>query len=116
MTRPSPYQSNPTRLQFANRKSPIANRKSRGFTLIEMLVVISVIVLSMTLAVPAIRALTGSRSLDAAQNTMSSVMGFARSEAIALQRLEGIMFVYDSTTERIKCVAVMETPFQPGND
>ena len=103
----------PSHLPTADRPLPTARR---AFTLIEMLIVISVIVLSMTLAVPAIRALTGSRSLDAAQNTMSSVMGFARSEAIALQRVEGIMFFYDSASERIQCVAVTESPFQPGTD
>lgn len=116
MTALSLPQSIPARLRYPNRKSHIANRKPRAFTLIEMLIVISVIVLSMTLAVPAIRALTGSRSQDAAQNTLSSGMGFVRSEAVALQRVEGIMFFYDTLTDRIKCVAVMETPYQPNID
>lgn len=88
----------------------------KAFTLIEMLVVIVIIVIAMTLAVPAIRSLTGSRSQEAAQNTLTTALGAARAEAMAMQRVEGIMFFLDTTSDRIMCVAVMETQAQPATD
>jgi prepilin-type N-terminal cleavage/methylation domain-containing protein len=93
----------------------IANRKS-AFTLIEMIVVITIIVIAMTLAVPAIRSLTGSRSQEAAQNVLTTALGSVRAEAMALQRVEGIMFFLDTSSDRVQCVAVMETPAQPATD
>ena len=87
-----------------------------GFTLIEMIVVITIIVIAMTLAVPAIRSLTGSRSQEAAQNVLTTALGSVRAEAMALQRVEGIMFFLDTSSDRIQCVAVMETPNQPATD
>src|SRR5579871_6175600 len=99
---------------FGNRKSEIGN--SRAFTLIEMMVVITVIVLAMTLAVPAIRSLTGSRSQEAAQNVLTTALGAARAEAMALQRVEGIMFFLDTSSDRIMCVEVMETPGQANDN
>src|SRR5579863_1809032 len=70
----------------ANRKSQIANRKSRAFTLVEMLVVIGIMILAMTLAIPAIRSLTGDRSQAAAENTLSAFINSVRTEAMGLQR------------------------------
>jgi len=92
------------------------NAGRRGFTLIEMIVVITIIVIAMTLAVPAIRSLTGSRSQEAAQNVLTTALGSVRAEAMALQRVEGIMFFLDTSSDRIQCVAVMETPNQPATD
>ena len=102
-----------------NRKSsvPTARRllptARPAFTLIEMLVVIVIIVLALTLAIPAIRSLTGSRSQEAAQNVITTALGSVRAEAMALQRVEGIMFFLDTSSDRIMCVAVMETSQQP---
>ena len=87
--------------------------RRRGFTLIEMMVVITIIVLAMTLAVPAIRSLTGSRSQEAAQNVLTTALGAARAEAMAMQRVEGIMFFLDTSSDRIMCAEVMETSQQP---
>ena len=84
----------------------------RGFTLIEMIVVISIIVLAMTLAIPAIRSLTGSRSTEAAENTISSLISYARTEAISLQRTEGLLFYIDTGTDRVNAVLIAETPRQ----
>jgi prepilin-type N-terminal cleavage/methylation domain-containing protein len=96
--------------------SALSNLSPRAFTLVEMLVVITVIVLAMTLAIPAIRSLTGSRSQESAQNTLTAVLGTARADAMALQRIEGIMFFLDTTSDRIKCAEVMETSFNPLTD
>jgi prepilin-type N-terminal cleavage/methylation domain-containing protein len=89
---------------------------ARGFTLIEMLVVVAIIVLGMTLAIPAIRSLTGSRSVEAAENSLSSFINFTRTEAIGLQQTEGVIFLLDTTTDRVKCAVVVATGVQSAND
>lgn len=92
-------------------------RKSRrGFTLIEMIVVISIIVLAMLLAIPAIRSLTGSRSVEAAENTVSAAIGAARAQAIALQRTAGVLFYLDVASDRVGCIIVQAAPFEPTED
>jgi len=91
------------------------NRSHRGFTLVEMLVVIAIMVLAMTLAVPAIRSLTGSRSIDAAENKVASYIANTRTEAIGLQRIEGVLFYLDTLSDRVGCIAVAETPRQGGD-
>ena len=88
------------------------SRAPRAFTLVEMLVVMGIIVLSITLAIPAIRMLTGSRSQEAATNTLGSYMGFARNEAIGLQEYRGVLFVLDDDG-RVKCAEVRGTPSDP---
>lgn len=69
--------------------------KQRAFTMIEILVVISVIVLVIAMAVPAINFLTGSKSTESAQNTISAMLGRARNQAIGLQQVSGVFFYLD---------------------
>ena len=87
-----------------------------AFTLVEMLVVVAIMVLAMTLAIPAIRSLTGSRSLDAAENKVSSYVAMTRAEAIGLQRIEGVLFFLDTTTDRVGCIAVKQADAQSTDD
>jgi prepilin-type N-terminal cleavage/methylation domain-containing protein len=101
---------------LTTRNPQLATPQRKAFTLIEMLVVISVIVLAMTLAIPAIRSLTGSRSEQTAQNTLSSLMGFARSEAVGLQKVEGVMFFLDTTNDRVSAAIVREVPVDIVNE
>ena len=78
----------------------------RGFTLIEMLIVIAIMLLAMTLAVPAFRALSGSKSEGSAQNQLSALLGRVRTEAIGLQQVEGVLFYIDPATDRVTCAQV----------
>lgn len=84
--------------------------RRKGFTLIEMTIVIAIIVLAMTLAIPAIRSLTGSRSQEAAQNVLTTALGSARSRAMAMQKVTGILFYIDGGSDRVSCAMVEETP------
>jgi prepilin-type N-terminal cleavage/methylation domain-containing protein len=68
-----------------------------AFTLTEVIVVIGIIVILLALAVPAFSFLTGARSIEAAENTVSALLGRARASAIALGRPQGIMFFIDPT-------------------
>jgi type II secretory pathway pseudopilin PulG len=78
-------------------------RKTNGFTLTEILIVIGLIVLILLLAMPALNFITGSRSIDGAQNQLSAVIGRARSMAIGLQEPHGVMLykTADGTTELV---------------
>lgn len=84
--------------------------RPRAFTLTELLIVMGVIILAITLAIPAIRALTGSRSEQAAQNTLSAFLSRARTDAIGLQKVEGVLFFIDPANDRVTCVQVIEVP------
>jgi len=97
-----------------NKGSAMGGRPS-AFTLVEMLVVITIIVLALSLAIPAIQSLTGSRSEEAAQNTISAILARARAEAIGLQRVEGVMFYLDPATGRVNCAEVMGTTYEGPN-
>jgi len=86
-----------------------------AFTLIELLVVIAIIVIMLALAVPAFNYLTGSRSIDAAQNTLGAMLGRARAEAIGLQETRGVMFFADAGSGRISAALVRQTTAPVGN-
>ena len=85
----------------------------RGFTLTELLIVIGLIVLVVAIAVPTFRAMSGGRSVDAAQNQLSAILGAARAEAVALQKVRGVFFYYDPATERVNAALVQEGNYRP---
>ena len=84
---------------------------ARGFSLTEMLIVIGIVVLIATIAVPSFRAMTGTRSTEAAHNQLSALLGRARGEAISLQKVHGVAFFIDpDNAERIQAAMVVEAP------
>ena len=56
--------------------------KSKGFTLVELLVVIAVVAVLTTLAAPSFKALLQSNSMSSSVNTFMADLRYARSEAI----------------------------------
>src|SRR5438128_8233919 len=83
--------------EFWNRQRRL---RRRGFTLTELLVVISIIILVLALAVPIFSVLRGGRSVDAGQNVMSATLQRARSRAIGMQSRRGIFFFDDQVSGR----------------
>src|SRR5438105_3430869 len=82
-----------------------------AFTLTEILIVISIIVLMLALALPAFNFITGGRSTDAAQNQISAFLARARTEAIGLQETRGLMFFIDpKTPDHVSVAIVHESP------
>ena len=79
----------------------------RGFTLTEILIVIALIVLVIALAIPAFSFITGSRSVDAGENLVSAMMGRARAEAIRNQRVAGVAFFREKSTDRATMALVV---------
>jgi type II secretory pathway pseudopilin PulG len=73
-----------------------------------MLIVIGIMVLLISIAIPTFKTLTGGRSLEAAANNVNAILGRARAEAIGQQRVCGVLFVKDPSTERVNCVVVQD--------
>lgn len=80
----------------------------RGFTLVELLVTISIFVLMLGLAVPVFRTLTGSRSIESGTNTVSAMLNRVRMDAIGKQEYRGVMFYLDQGTGRVGMVTLRE--------
>ena len=91
------------------------SRLRPAFTLTELLIVIGLIVLIIALAVPAFNAMTGGRSVDAATNTLSAMLGRVRMEAIGLQEPRGLLFYRDPATQRIGARMVRAAGSGPAN-
>jgi len=68
-----------------------------------------IIVLIILIAIPSIRALTGSRSVDAGYNTLSALITQAREDAVGLQDVRGVMFYLDTSTGRVAAAIVQDT-------
>jgi len=63
------------------------NNPTRGFTLIELLIVMSIIGITLAIAVPSFQALIASSHLTASANNLISALQLAKSEAIKSNRL-----------------------------
>jgi len=93
-------------------RSPLPAARCSAFTLIEILIVIGIIVLLIAIALPAFNAISGSRSVDAAANTVSAFIGRARLEAIGLQETRGVMFFIDPVSQESK-IAIVKAVSRP---
>lgn len=71
-----------------------------GFTLVEMMVVIGIIVLLVTLALPAFNLISGGKSIAGAENEISALLGRARNEAVGVQDYRGVAIYRDAATDR----------------
>jgi type II secretory pathway pseudopilin PulG len=72
------------------------SHRRAGFTLTELVVVIGLIVLFVTIAIPAFSIITGGRSIDSAQNQVSAILGRARADAVGLQEERGVFFYQET--------------------
>lgn len=80
-----------------------------AFSLTEVLIVIGIIVLVLALAVPALNVISGSKSIEGAENNVSAMLGRARGDAIALQRDTGVLFFIDPATQNVTLAEVVAT-------
>lgn len=84
----------------------------RGFTLIELIVVLTIILVILGASVPMFNAIRGNRSVEAGYNTLASTIARARTEAIGLARASGVLFFLDAAG-RINFVQVAATNRPP---
>jgi Tfp pilus assembly protein FimT len=69
----------------------VINRRQSGFTILELLLVVGIIILTLSFAIPAITSLASGNNLNTAGRVVSNTLTIARSEAInrrALIRFE----------------------------
>jgi type II secretory pathway pseudopilin PulG len=78
----------------------------RAFTLTELLIVIGIIVLFITLALPAFNLISGSRSVAGAENELGAMLARARMEAIGASDYRGLAIYRDAATDTYGCAIV----------
>jgi prepilin-type N-terminal cleavage/methylation domain-containing protein len=81
-------------------------RRTRGFSLTELLVVIGIIVVILAMAVPLFNIMTGSRSIEASHNTVSAMLQRARARAMGIQEPRGVLFFNDTVANKVAMVMV----------
>jgi prepilin-type N-terminal cleavage/methylation domain-containing protein len=89
----------PTPDRLSNPKSKIQNPKSprRGVTLIELMVVVSIMLMVTVIAIPALKPALENRKIREAARSLNVYLGSARNHAIELGRPVGVLFTRDST-------------------
>lgn len=80
--------------------------RKQGFTLVEMLVVLGIMIVILVSAVPVFNTMTGNHSLAAAQNQVAAALGTARADAIYYQQTIGIFFFVDPATGQVALAEV----------
>ncbi|MBC7785484.1 MAG: prepilin-type N-terminal cleavage/methylation domain-containing protein [Burkholderiales bacterium] len=98
---------------IANRKSQFANPHRRAFTLTELLVAISVIILLLALALPAFNFMSGSNSVGAATNVVGATLSRARMDALAVQKRRGVVIYPQESTGRLTAAFIEEKQMDP---
>lgn len=99
----------------ASSRSRASVRRGRGgFTLVEMLVVITVIVLVSAVLLPAFTKLIESNNYASAVNQVSAALGNARSLALKTQKRTGVVFLWDAQREVCTLQVVVEGPRESG--
>jgi prepilin-type N-terminal cleavage/methylation domain-containing protein len=74
--------------------------RSKGFTLIEMITVLTIILIVLAIAIPVWNALLGGTNLAAAQNQITAFLANARADAIYNRQTIGVCFFIDPNSQQ----------------
>ena len=80
--------------KIADRHSPIANRKSNGFSLVELLTVMAIVVLLITLMIPAFQSIALGSSLSRGGQIVADQFALARQMAVSRNSQVQVRFVW----------------------
>jgi len=87
--------------------------RAAGFTLIEMITVLTIIIIVLAIAIPVWNALMGGTNLAAAQNQISAFLSNARTDAIYNRQTIGVFFFIDPKTQQTAMAEVqVQTLYQ----
>jgi prepilin-type N-terminal cleavage/methylation domain-containing protein len=86
----------------------------RGFTLIEMITVLTIIIIVLAIAIPIWDAMMNGTNLAAAQNQISAFISNARADAIYNRQTIGVFFYIDPKSQQTAMAEVqVQTLYQP---
>lgn len=88
-------------------------RRALGFTVIELLVVIVLIAIAMTIAIPSFRGILENRRVEGVANELSADLQYARSEAVARQANVVLATAADGLSYTITGIPVTKTVTLP---
>jgi prepilin-type N-terminal cleavage/methylation domain-containing protein len=77
---------------------PRGSRNRRAFTLIELMIVLSIIVIVVAMAIPVWSTLSGNNSVATATNQIAAMLGNARADALYNHQMTGVFFFLDPTS------------------
>jgi prepilin-type N-terminal cleavage/methylation domain-containing protein len=92
----------------------LSRDRVHGFTLVELLTVLGIIVVILAVAIPVFDSMTGNHSTAAAQNTIASTLATARADAIYNRQITGVFFFLDPATGRFAMAEVQADPQSTG--
>ncbi len=98
------------RIRIGARRKPRSPRDRVGFTLIEMLVVISVIVVVLAIVVPSVGRIMRSTNYAAAVNAVTATLGRARAAAMESGRPTAVAFLFDIKERRYTMLVLELAP------
>jgi type II secretory pathway pseudopilin PulG len=87
--------------------------RAGGFTLVEIMVVLSIIILILAVGMPVWHAMTGNNSVAAAQNQVAAALANARGDAIYHRQTIGVLFFIDPVNDQTAMAEVqVQTLYQ----
>jgi prepilin-type N-terminal cleavage/methylation domain-containing protein len=92
-----------------------AARDRRGFTIIELLVVISIILIAVVAILPAFGRLIESNNYASSINAVTATLGAARTRAVKYNHRSGVAFLWNAKEERMTLIIVEQSGASSGS-
>jgi len=90
--------------------------KNKGFSLMELIVVMTILVLSVSLVTSSLSNLSRTIELKAAAKKVSGILRYYRSEAVNKGLVYQVLFDSESRAVKVQSVSIMEPAFEKGEE